>query len=129
VLPGVILFCSYIFAYADAMNYGLDDFKVETKNNKGCSDSRLHSNGDNLNSPPLEGRCEEIQFWFPSLIRRGPGGGRKSSFTNPLESPLTKGDTRRATPKPIPSHLQGIGGEGKCGAGGEKSGLAAVCLC
>ena len=53
-----------------------------------------------------EGKCEKIQFWLPSLIRRGQGGGRKFHWTNPLESPLTKGDTRRLTPKPILSHLR-----------------------
>ncbi len=41
-------------------------------------------------SPLSEGRCERIQFRLP-LIRRGPGGGRKSQGTNPLESPLTNG--------------------------------------
>ena len=38
---------------------------------------------------------------------RGRGGGRESCWTNPLESPLTKGDTRGATPKPILSRFQG----------------------
>jgi 3-oxoisoapionate decarboxylase len=54
-----------------------------------------------------EGSCERIQFLLPSLVRRGSGGGRKSRYTNPLESPLTKGDTRKVVPKPIFSHLQG----------------------
>lgn len=30
----------------------------------------------------LEGRREKIQFCFPSLVRRGPRGGRKSSLAN-----------------------------------------------
>ena len=52
-------------------------------------------------------KCEEIQFGFPFLVKRGLGGARMSCWTmNPLESPLTKGDTRRASPKPILSHLQ-----------------------
>jgi hypothetical protein len=60
-----------------------------------------------------EGSCERIQFSLPSLVRRGSGGGRKSRYTNPLESPLTKGDTRKVIPKPIFSHLQGVGGKVK----------------
>jgi hypothetical protein len=35
------------------------------------------------------------------LARRGSGGGRKSRYTNPLESPLINGDTRKVIPKPI----------------------------
>ncbi len=61
-------------------------------------------------SPPVnrgEGRCEKIQFRLPSLIRRGPGGGRKSQGTNPLESPSTKGDTYQAALKSTLSQLQG----------------------
>jgi len=65
--------------------------------------------GSFILNPSPRGRYEEIQFWFPSLVRRGRGGGRKPCWTNPLESPLTKGDTRRATPKPILSHLRGTG--------------------
>ncbi len=49
---------------------------------------------------------KKFNFDSPPLVRRELGGGRKISFTNPLESPLTKGDTCRATPKPIHSHLQ-----------------------
>ncbi len=63
-------------------------------------------NENTNNSPPPEGRCEKIQFWFPSLVRRGQGGGRKSQGTNPLQSPLTKGDTCGAEAKPSLSHLQ-----------------------
>ncbi len=77
-----------------------------------------------LPSPPLagglaggEGRCEKIQFWLPSLVRRGPGGGRKSQGTNPLESPLTKGDTREAEAKSIFSQLQWVGVRGRCAIG------------
>jgi hypothetical protein len=60
--------------------------------------------------PPFKGGCERIQFPLPSLVRRGSGGGRKSRWANPLESPLTKGGTRKVIPKPIFSHLQGVGG-------------------
>jgi hypothetical protein len=59
-----------------------------------------------------EGSCERIQFLLPSLVRRGSGGGRKSRYTNPLKSPLTKGDTRKVIPKPIFSQLQGPGVKG-----------------
>ncbi len=62
-------------------------------------------------NPPLHpsraGRCERIRFRLPSLIRRGPGGGCKSRGTNPLESPLTKGDSHQAVLKSVFSHLQG----------------------
>ena len=60
--------------------------------------------------PPLKGTCERIQFLLPSLVRRGLGGGRKSRWTNPLESPLAKGDTCEVAPKPIFSQLQGRSG-------------------
>jgi hypothetical protein len=43
------------------------------------------------------------------LVRRGKGGGRKSSFTNALGSPLSKGDTRRARSKPNFSQIRGRG--------------------
>src|SRR5262249_10370992 len=49
---------------------------------------------DENNRFPFEGgTCEGIQFLLPSLVRRGLGGGGKSRWTNPLGSPLTKGDT------------------------------------
>jgi tetratricopeptide (TPR) repeat protein len=57
--------------------------------------------------PPPKGNCEKIQFRFPSLVRRGQGGGRTPRYTNPLESPLTKGDTWEAASTPISSQLQG----------------------
>jgi choline-sulfatase len=59
-----------------------------------------------------EGSCERIQFLLPSLARRRSGAGRKSRYTNPLKSPLTKGDTRKVIPKPIFSQLQGPGVRG-----------------
>ena len=65
-----------------------------------------------------EGMCEEIQFLLPSLVRlgkEGTRGGRQSRWTNPLESPLTKGDTREVAAKSIFSQLQGAqsgGGRG-----------------
>jgi len=54
-----------------------------------------------------EENCERIQL--PSLARRGRGGGRESSWTDPPESPLTKGDTCNLTAKPIFSQLRGEG--------------------
>ncbi len=61
-----------------------------------------------LDPPPLPtGRCEEIKFRLPSLVRRGLGGGRKSHGINPLKSPLTKGDTYPAALKSIFSQLHG----------------------
>ena len=58
------------------------------------------------------GAAKELKF-CPLLGNGGSGGGRKSGYTNPLESPLTKGDTRKVIPKPIFSHLQGSRRPGK----------------
>jgi radical SAM family uncharacterized protein/radical SAM-linked protein len=57
-------------------------------------------------APPLEEMSEEIQSLLPSLVRSGLRGGRQSSWTNPLESPLTKGDTRGVPAQSIFSQLQ-----------------------
>jgi hypothetical protein len=57
--------------------------------------------------PPGKGSCEKIQFRFP-FGKEGQGGGRKPRCTNPLESPLTKGDTCEVAAKPISSQLQGV---------------------
>ncbi len=61
-------------------------------------------------SPPLgervaEGRVRGVIQFLHTF--RGPGGGRKSQGTNPLESPLTKGDTREAAAESIHSQLHG----------------------
>jgi hypothetical protein len=55
--------------------------------------------------PPAPPSYEEIQFRFPSWVRRGQGHGRKSCWTHPLEFPLTKGDTCEVRPKPNFSQL------------------------
>ena len=46
----------------------------------------------------------------PLLYKPAPGGGRKSCWTNPLDFPLTKGETRPVVPKPIFLHLHGVQG-------------------
>src|SRR5262249_44978397 len=58
-------------------------------------------------APCFERECvKKFSFLLPSLVRRGLGGGRKSRWTNPLESPLTKRDTREGAANFL--QLQGI---------------------
>jgi eukaryotic-like serine/threonine-protein kinase len=56
---------------------------------------------------PQKSHLESGPAILPSLTRRGPGGGCGSDQTNPLESPLTNGDTFVESPEAISSHFQG----------------------